>query len=93
MIPLDNLTPLFPYLPAHIRISIAWYSAIYRPLEKESILRLCTNEEGVIGCLGELVIAGDLNVSSLLKDIKVVKEEVQEVISSVEAPIDWEEDD
>lgn len=89
-IPLDDLTPLFQCLPPHIRISIARYCAIYRPLEKGAILGLCTSEDGALGCPGELVIAGDVNITSLLKDINVVK---AESMSSTDAPIDWEEDD
>jgi hypothetical protein len=92
-ISLDDLIPLFHCLPTHIRISIARYCAIYRPLEKEAILSLCTDEEGAIGCPGELVIAGDVNVTSLLKDLGVVKDESQDTMSAGDAPIDWEEDD
>jgi len=92
-ISLDDLIPLFHCLPTHIRISIARYCAIYRPLEKEAILSLCTDEEGALGCPGELVIAGDVNVTSLLKDLGVVKAESQEITSTEGAPIDWEEDD
>jgi hypothetical protein len=92
-IPLDDLTPLFQCLPAHIRRSIARYCAIYRPLEKEAILSLCTDEDGAISCPGELVIAGDVNATSVLKELDVVKDEVHETVSSADAPIDWEEDD
>ncbi len=92
-ISLDDLIPLFHCLPAHIRISIARYCAIYRPLEKEAILSLCTDEAGALGCPGELVIAGDVNVTSLLKDLGVVKDEIQETMSATEAPFHWDEDD
>ena len=92
-ISLDDLIPLFHCLPVHIRISIARYCAIYRPLEKEAILSLCTDETGDLGCLGELVVAGDVNVTSLLKDLGVAKDEGQETMSATEAPMHWDEDD
>jgi len=91
-IPIDELIPLFQCLPTHIRISIARYCAIYRPLEKRAILSLCTDER-VLGCPGELVIAGDVNVTSLLKDLDILRDESHETTSSADAPIDWEEDD
>lgn len=91
-IPLDDLIPLFHCLPIHIRMSIVRYCAIYRPLEKDAILSLCTDEEGVLGCPGELVIAGDVNATSLLKDLGVMKEGSQENMSAAEAPIHWDED-
>jgi hypothetical protein len=59
-------------------------------LEKEALLGLCTDEEGALGCPGELVVAGDVNVASLLKDLDVVRDETT---SAVEPPNDWEEDD
>jgi hypothetical protein len=74
-------------------MSIARYCAIYRPLDKEVILSLCTDEEGALGCPGELVIAGDVNATSLLKDLGVVRNESQEAKSAAEAPIHWDEDD
>ena len=92
-IPLDDLIPLFQCLPAHIRISIARYCAIHRPLEKEALLGLCTDEDGELGCPGELVIAGDVNVISFLKDLDLVKDESHETMSSADPPMDWEEDD
>ena len=92
-ISLDDLIPLFHCLPTHIRISIARYCAIYRPLEKEVILSLCADAEGTLGCPGELVVAGDVNVTSLLKDLGVMKEESQETMSAAEAPAQWDEDD